>query len=97
MPSLQSRIFPVSGQYGNTDLRPDYHHLAPFDGGESPLSPVGNPSPTRGLFPPEFTYDFQTNRFFPDSFTSMRGSVDVITPVRNLALLAASAAGIKLT
>lgn len=95
MPPLKSRLFPVSGH-----SEPVFHHqppFAPYDGGESPLSPVGNPAPTRGLLPPEFTYDFQTNRFLPDSPYTMRGSVDVITPVRNLALQAASAAGVKLT
>jgi hypothetical protein len=56
-------------------------------------SPEGNPAPNRGIFPPEFMYDFQTARFYPDSPYFVRGNVDVITPVRNLALQAYVKAG----
>jgi hypothetical protein len=93
MPPLSQRIFPKS-----TEIFGEQHYpKAPFDGNDTQLSPQGNPAPNRGIFPPEFTYDFQTARFYPDSSTFVRGSVDLITPVRNLALQAASAAGVKLT
>jgi hypothetical protein len=53
------------------------------------LSVPGNPGPLRGQAPAEFTSDTDASRFFP--FTSMvrsRGSVDVNTYIRNLALQA---------
>jgi len=53
------------------------------------LSVPGNPGPLRGQAPAEFTSDTDSSRFFP--FTSMvrsRGSVDVNTYIRNLALQA---------
>lgn len=91
MPSLKSRIFPVSGQSHNEHIVAQ----APSEGPENSLSPGGNAAPTRGIFPPEFVYDFTSNRVNPEGPTFTRGSVDVITPVRNLSLQAANAAGIK--
>ena len=93
MPPLSTRIAPISRQ----DYGEQSYPKAPFDGNASPLSPQGNPAPVRGIFPPEFVYDFSVARFYPDSPTFLRGSIDVNTPIRNLALQAASAAGIKLT
>jgi hypothetical protein len=92
MPPLSTRIFPKS-----TELYSEPHSpKSPFDGNDTSLSPPGNPAPVRGVFPPEFTYDFTTARFYPDGPNFYRGSVDLITPVRNLSLQAAAAAGVKL-
>ena len=93
MPPLASRIFPKS------TLDKDYKNepKTPFDGNDSQWSPPGNPAPTRGFFPPEFTFDFATHRAYPDSPQFVRAQVDSITPVRNLALQAAVAAGLKVT
>jgi hypothetical protein len=91
MPKLSERTFPKSTEaYGE-----QHYPKAPFDGNDTPLSPQGNPAPTRGLLPPEFTYDFATQRAYPEGFSFVRGSVDTITPIRNLALQAAVAAGLK--
>jgi len=94
MPPLASRIFPRSTLDRDKQMQ---HPSAPFDGNDTPLSPPGNPAPNRGVFPPEFTYDFQTARFYPDTAQFLRGAVDINTPIRNLALQAAAAAGLKVT
>ena len=95
MPSLKSRIFPYAPESQRVSSTNHPRYVAPD--GDSQLSPPGNIAPIRSTLPPEFTYDFQTNRFNPDTPYFMRGAVDIITPVRNLALQAAAAAGIKLT
>jgi hypothetical protein len=92
MPPLSTRIFPKSTELYSEPKPPK----APFDGGDSPLTPYGNPAVNRGVLPPDFTYDFQTRNFYPDAFTFVRGTVDTSTPLRNTALQALSAAGIKI-
>jgi hypothetical protein len=92
MPPLSTRIFPKSTEIGVEASKPK----APFYGGENPWSPAGNGASNRGVLPPDFTYDFQTRNFYPDAFTFVRGTVDTSTPLRNLALQALSAAGIKI-
>jgi hypothetical protein len=94
MPPLSTRIGPRTRNWSSPPTAPA---TAPFDGGDNQLSTPGNIAPLRGSIPPEFTYDFQTNRFNPDTPFFQRGAVDVITPVRNLALQAAAAAGVKIT
>lgn len=92
MPPLSTRIFKESARLPVETGRP----MSPFDGNDSALSPWGNSAPNRGLLPPDFMYDFQTRNFYPDAFTFVRGTVDVSTPLRNTALQALSAAGIKI-
>ena len=92
MPPLASRIYPKTTELYAEPKPPK----APFDGGQTPWSPYGNGAPNRGVLPPDFTYDFQTRNFYPDAFTFVRGTVDTSTPLRNLALQALSAAGIKI-
>lgn len=57
------------------------------------LSPEGNPAPNRGIIPIENMYDFQTARYFPETPYFVRGNVDVLLPIRNLALQAFTQAG----
>lgn len=53
------------------------------------LSVPGNPGPLRGQAPAEFTSDTDASRFFPYLATvRSRGSIDVNTYIRNLALQA---------
>ena len=93
MPKLSDRIYPKSTEIYAQPIFPK----APFGGYDTPFSPPGNSAPNRGLIPPEFVYDFASIRFYPEGPQFTRGSVDVNTPIRNLALQAAVAAGIKIT
>jgi hypothetical protein len=53
------------------------------------LSAPGNPAPVRGIPPLEFVSDSDAKMFFPYSaYSRSRGSVDVNTYIRNLALQA---------
>jgi len=97
MPPLNTRIYPVQQKPTPPQSVWNANAPAPISGNITPLSPPGNPAPNRGLLPPEFMYDFATERFYPTGPQFVRGAVDTTTPVRNLALQAASAAGIKLT
>lgn len=98
MPKISERIFPKSQiSWGGASWGERVYPKAPFNGYDTPLSPPGNLAPNRGLLPPEFMYDFATQRFYPESFQFTRGSVDINTPIRNLALQAAVAAGVKIT
>lgn len=92
MPPLKSRIFPKSTEVYAEKTIPN----SPYEGGATSWSPWGNGSPNRGILPPDFMYDFQTKHFYPDAFTFVRGTVDISTPLRNTALQALSAAGIKI-
>jgi hypothetical protein len=92
MPPLASRIYPKTTEIQEQPTPPK----APFDPGPNPWSPWGNGAPNRGILPPDFMYDFQTKHFYPDAFTFVRGTVDTSTPLRNTALQALSAAGIKI-
>lgn len=94
MPPLSTRIYQKTTP---EPLAQKPAPAAPFDGNEVPWSSAGNGAPYRGVFPPEFVYDFSVNRYYPSSFSFVRGTVDTITPVRNLSLQAAAAAGIKVT
>lgn len=82
MPSIKSRT-----TERNTSIE---FTLAPNPGSvtETPLSPVGNPAPTRGTPPFEFMYDFQVGRLYPENFRFQRGLFNINFILQNLALQA---------
>ena len=73
--------------------------LPPVSAGTPPisnLSPSGNPAPNRGIVPIGNMYDFQINRFNPDTPYFVRGNVDANLFTNNLALQAYTLAGGKI-
>lgn len=64
-----------------------YHNV--LQTSQTVLSVPGNPEPLRGQPPAEFTSDTDASRFFPFLATvRSKGSIDVNTYIRNLALQA---------